>query len=82
VPHGAEISPLFQNVDGLGYEQNAFTSKGQGYHDMSRLIGTMWVGFIIAMDPNIGLKEHEIRWLRYKIEKLQNFVFDYCSGLC
>lgn len=55
VRHGAEIGPVFQNFDGIGWDVNPFTGKGDGLRQMSHLIGIMWAGFITAMDPNIGL---------------------------
>ncbi|KAF7624908.1 Alpha/Beta hydrolase protein [Aspergillus flavus] len=75
VPHGAEIAPLFQNLDGLGFEGNAFLEKSLGYYDMSRLMGTMWAGFITALDPNVGLTRTPYRWPKYDLREPRVFIF-------
>lgn len=77
--HGSEIAPLFQNFEGLGFEQNPFAGKGEGYRGMSRLMGTMWAGFISSLDPMAGLSRSPYRWPRYDTLDPGVFVFDETS---
>ncbi|KAF9250349.1 hypothetical protein DTO013E5_246 [Penicillium roqueforti] len=76
VPHGAEIAPIFQNLDGLGFDGNSFHGKGPGYYEMSSLMGTMWAGFITTLDPNAGLKQGVYNWPKYESVNRDTLVFD------
>ncbi|KAH1289350.1 hypothetical protein KXW98_007752 [Aspergillus fumigatus] len=76
VRHGAEIGPVFQNFDGIGWDVNPFTGKGDGLRQMSHLIGIMWAGFITAMDPNIGLDQHDPAWPKYSETTRLTMVFN------
>lgn len=76
VPHGAEIGPLFQNLDGLGFDGNSFLGKDPAYYEMSKLMGTMWAGFITNLDPNAGLESSGYYWPKYELGNRQAFVFD------
>ncbi|GIC92886.1 uncharacterized protein Aud_009361 [Aspergillus udagawae] len=76
VRHGAEIGPVFQNFDGIGWDVNPFTGKGEGLRQMSHLIGIMWAGFITAMDPNIGLNQHDPVWPKYSEATRLTMVFN------
>ncbi|KAI1756701.1 putative carboxylesterase [Xylaria castorea] len=57
VRHGAEIGPVFQNFDGVGWDVNPFSGKGEGLRNMSRIMGIMWAGFITSLDPNHSILE-------------------------
>ncbi|OBT69082.1 hypothetical protein VE03_01420 [Pseudogymnoascus sp. 23342-1-I1] len=77
VPHGAEIVPLFQNLNEFDLGEDE-----EGYRGMSKLMGTMWAGFITALDPNTGLNEHQKKWPLYSLENPENFIFNATgSGL-
>ncbi len=80
VTHGAEIAPLFQNFDGLGYEHNPFEQVGQGYYDLARLMGLMWASFIAHLDPNTALDVNQTRWPTYSMQYPVNLVLNE-SGL-
>ena len=75
VVHGNEIGPVFQNFGGLGYRRNPFEGKGDGYYDMSRLIGLMWAGFITKLDPNAAVTGYGVSWPPYGAGRPQNIVF-------
>ncbi|KAF7865728.1 hypothetical protein EAF04_005894 [Stromatinia cepivora] len=76
VTHGAETGPVFQNVDGIGFNVNPFEGKGEGFHSMSRLVGIMWAGFITSLDPNVGLKDSDPAWPKYSSDMRQRIVFN------
>jgi carboxylesterase type B len=75
--HGSEIGPVFQNLLGVGFGQNPFQGKGRGYHDMARLIGTMWASFISDLDPNAAVRDEtdKLLWPKYTANRPSNFVF-------
>ncbi|XBQ90683.1 hypothetical protein V6000_006237 [Aspergillus fumigatus] len=76
VRHGAEIGPVFQNFDGIGWDVNPFTGKGDSLRQMSHLIGIMWAGFITVMDLNIGLDQHDPAWPKYSETTRLTMVFN------
>ncbi len=74
--HGTEIGPLFQNIDGLGFYDNPFSGKGEGFHHMSHLMGMMWAGFITRLDPNAGFRNERPMWPRFTIRTRHVIVFN------
>ncbi|KAJ5927345.1 carboxylesterase [Penicillium verrucosum] len=76
VTHGAEIGPVFQNIEGVGFLRNPFLDQSLAYFMMADLIGVMWINFITTLDPNGPSKaETAIRWPAYDLERPQNIVF-------
>ncbi|KAI0452495.1 putative carboxylesterase [Xylaria acuta] len=75
VRHGAEIGPIFQSFDGVGWDVNPFAGKGEGLRHMSRMMGIMWAGFITSLDPNIGLSQDDLNWPKYSASARRIMVF-------
>jgi len=80
VAHGAEIAPLFQNFDGMGWEpgHNPFSKASENYYDMARTLGLLWASFITHSDPNTGRKgaEDQVMWLGYSVDRPVNLVLN------
>ncbi|KAK9772387.1 putative Carboxylic ester hydrolase [Seiridium cardinale] len=76
VAHSAEIVPVFQNFEGVGFsqEKNPMLGKGKGYIDMSKAIGLMWAGLITHLDPNYAFENET--WPRSSTRSPQNIVFN------
>ncbi|KAK4034503.1 galactose-1-phosphate uridylyltransferase [Parachaetomium inaequale] len=79
--HGTEIGPLFQNTDGLGFYDNPFSGKGEGFHHMSHLMGMMWAGFITRLDPNAGFRNEKALWPRFTLQTRYVVVFNESGSL-
>ncbi|KAI1733754.1 putative carboxylesterase [Xylaria scruposa] len=75
VRHGAEIGPVFQNFDGVGWDVNPFSGKGEGLRHMSHTMGIMWAGFITSLDPNVGLSHGELNWPEYSESARRTMIF-------
>lgn len=53
--HFQEVSFVFRNLDGVGYQVNPLASEStelqQQYHDMSNLMSQMWLNFANTLSP-------------------------------
>lgn len=77
VTHGAEIGPLFQNTEGIGFARNPFLNQSSSYFQMSELMGEMWINFISDLDPNgpSRIDTKRTAWPVYNLQSPQNMVF-------
>ncbi|OAA61265.1 Carboxylesterase, type B [Niveomyces insectorum RCEF 264] len=50
--HFQEVAFVFNNVDGLGYEENPFANKSAAYVTLSKTMSTAWLNFVTGLDPN------------------------------
>ncbi|KAJ9155739.1 Galactose-1-phosphate uridylyltransferase [Pleurostoma richardsiae] len=82
VTHASEIAPLLQNAHGLGFAINPFSGANDNaaFRDMARLMGIMWAGFIVDLDPNAGLTEANggsgLRWPKFSRARRERMVFN------
>ncbi|KAI1145135.1 cholinesterase [Nemania diffusa] len=74
--HGAELAPVLQNSNGLGYSlsKNIFEDRTSAYFEMSKTMGLMWAGFITQLDPNAAFYGEP--WPRYNVDAPRNIVFN------
>ena len=82
VMHASEIGPLLQNLDGLGLPINPFSdfNDNENFRRMARLMGAMWAGFIVHLDPNAGMKGGnnavDVYWPKFSRERRERMVFN------
>ncbi|KAF1837330.1 alpha/beta-hydrolase [Decorospora gaudefroyi] len=84
VTHFQEISYVFLNLQGVGYEPAAmrpFTNKSESHRDLARFMNSNWVSFIHDLDPNSWRKTSvynvsEAWWSQYENGNPMDFVFD------
>lgn len=84
VTHFQEVSFVFLNLLGVGYEPVAvppFANKTQSYRDLSRLMSSSWASFVSDLDPNSWRESGawngtEELWPQYDAANPQDFVFD------
>lgn len=83
VPHFQEVSFVFDNVDGLGYNAlhgtvNPFANESSSYTQLAELMSKSWASFIYDLDPNgfAGRYEGADAWPVYSLEEPQNIVWD------
>lgn len=79
--HFQEVSFVFDNTGGLGYENvvavNPFAGKPETYAQLAHLMSRMWVAFITGLDPNAhGVQDAGVAWPAYALDRPQNIVFD------
>lgn len=76
VRHGAEIAPVFQNFDGLGFypSVNPFEGRDLGYFEMTRAVGLMWAGFITQLNPNAAFEDEP--WPRSTVGTPKHVIFN------
>jgi carboxylesterase type B len=85
VVHAAEIGPVLQNVGGGGFFINPFSGMNDNdeFRNMAKVMGIMWAGFIVSLDPNVGfanptttMGENVQQWPRFSREKRERMVFN------
>ncbi|KAF2100500.1 alpha/beta-hydrolase [Rhizodiscina lignyota] len=87
VDHFQEVSSVFYNLMGVGYEAPGtlppFHNEPKSHAEVARLMDSSWISFVHDQDPNSfrqtygqggfpGMKP----WPRYSVQAPQNFVFD------
>lgn len=77
VPHFSEVAFVFDNTDGLGYDEahdsvNPFEGKPAVYFDLARTMSRAWASFI--HDGSVGVDGAQ--WPAYSREQPQNLVWD------
>jgi cholinesterase len=75
IVHGAEMGSFFKDLDGPDLEHDPLWDRGEGFHEMSNLMRTMWAGFISSLDPNTGLKDTRTLWPKYSHVEPQHYIF-------
>ncbi|KAL2830477.1 Alpha/Beta hydrolase protein [Aspergillus cavernicola] len=88
--HFQEVSFVFRNFDGVGYQVNPLASTStelqQNYRDLSKLMSQMWLNFANTLSPNahrgklflLMLKtdpQANLTWPVYRNENATNIVF-------
>lgn len=82
VMHFQEVAFVFNNVQGLGYDEehgtvNPFLNKPKSYYDLADHMSKSWASFIYDMNPNYASKNASTpAWPKYSLENPQNIVFD------
>ncbi|KAF2162880.1 hypothetical protein M409DRAFT_68850 [Zasmidium cellare ATCC 36951] len=82
VMHFVEVAFVFDNTQGLGYDEehgtvNPFLDKPKSYYDLADLMSKSWTSFIHDLDPNYaGKNASSPAWPRYDLKNRQNIVFD------
>ncbi|KAI7975492.1 hypothetical protein EIK77_002297 [Talaromyces pinophilus] len=53
--HGSEIAYVFNNVDGVGYDESKspMLGKPKSYTQLSVMMSRMWVSFVTTLNPEI-----------------------------
>ncbi|KAH8667110.1 carboxylesterase family protein [Xylariales sp. PMI_506] len=77
--HFQEVAFVFNNVNGLGYENavavNPFAGEPDTFTDLANIISRMWVSFVVNLDPNYN-NATSVYWPQYTLDNPQNIVFD------
>lgn len=83
VPHFQEVSFVFDNTQGLGYDAehmsvNPFKGEPESYFKLAKLMSSSWASFIADLDPNgfDGRYPQAEVWPQYSVDKPQNIVWD------
>ena len=83
VTHFQEVAFVFDNTDGLGYDEahgtiNPFTNKTSSYTDLAKLMSSSWASFIHDGNPNWSQGRYQAadQWPVYSLEQPQNMVWD------
>ncbi|KAL8340747.1 hypothetical protein RB601_006717 [Gaeumannomyces tritici] len=78
--HFQEVAFVFNNTRGLGYDTavatNPFAGAPPTFGALADVMSRMWVGFVVAGDPNAHRGATGVRWPRYDDERPENMVFD------
>lgn len=48
---------MFNNTQGQGYAIDPFANKSIAFQELAHKMSRSWVGFITALDPNVGREE-------------------------
>ena len=83
VTHFQEVAFVFDNTEGLGYDEehgtvNPFQDKPRSYYDLAKLMSCSWASFISDLDPN-GFSNRQPKaaaWPMYSLSDPQNIVWD------
>lgn len=83
VTHFQEVSFVFDNIHGYGYNAahgtiNPFYEKPQSYIDLAKLMSSSWASFIHDTNPNnfTGRYAQAQDWPQYSVSDPQNIVWD------
>jgi carboxylesterase type B len=83
VPHFQEVAFVFDNTQGLGYNEehgtvNPFGGEPKSYRQLAKLMSSSWASFIADLDPNSfkGRYADADQWPVYSLDNPQNIVFD------
>ncbi|KXT06800.1 hypothetical protein AC578_7089 [Pseudocercospora eumusae] len=83
VTHFQEVAFVFDNTQGLGYDEehgtvNPFANKTKPYYDLADLMSKSWASFIHDLDPNYEATRPASApvWPKYSLEEPQNIVWD------
>ncbi|EWC48090.1 hypothetical protein DRE_02669 [Drechslerella stenobrocha 248] len=69
--HFQEVAFVFNNVNGEGYDGVFDDGNPMGgphaadYKKLADFMSRNWVGFVHGLDPRVGAKNREVRWLSY-----------------
>ncbi|KAH7317097.1 carboxylesterase family protein [Stachybotrys elegans] len=77
--HFVEVVFVFNNVDGLGYEnavsENPMEGKPAKFLEIADKMSKMWVSFFVTGDPNWNPRACS-KWPQYTLDAPANIVFD------
>jgi hypothetical protein len=73
---------VFDNTQGLGYENDPFAGKPESYFELADLMSASWASFIYDLDPNSWRRNGSRNgtgtplWPRYQAADLREIVWD------
>lgn len=78
--HFQEVAFVFDNTQGLGYENavsvSPFKDEPASFLHLAKTMSRMWVSFITKLDPNAIKGVSCVHWPQYSLDNPQNMVFD------
>ena len=83
VTHFQEVAFVFDNTQGLGYDEehgtvNPFQNKTKSFYDLADYMSKSWASFIYDLDPNYEITKPASApiWPKYSLGQPQNIVWD------
>ncbi|KAJ5498814.1 Carboxylesterase type B [Penicillium expansum] len=76
VAHFTEVSFMFYNILGLGYDESPFANTPSSYKELSNIMSRYWVNFIVDGNPNGDCVSNYPHWPAYSLSNPQQMTFD------